>query len=409
MVVSLRAFKYRFYPSQKQQKLLREWLALCWLLYNAALQERKEAWWWRQNGWDAPKTTYEQQTKSLTQIRASDPAYRSMPAVVARSALDRVDKAESSMIAARKENKKARTRFKKRDQYRSFSTPAGKRVIRHDGKSRMAGVRLCGAAGWGKIRYHRPIEGTPKQIHVKDCGERWFIVIICEVADDVAPTIDITTLPPERMVGIDVGIKSLGALSTGEIITNHRFGREGERIIGRRQRALSRKKKGSRSYDRQKELVRRGHAHVAEQRRQNAYAVANYLVRNFDVIFFEDLKIARMVHGKLAKSIYDAAWRMLLVAVSYKASRAGKIDKAVNPYGSTQECYGCGRLVPKDLSMRWHECDCGESLDRDVNAAKVILARGVAALCESVDASAGKPAKARRSTRSRPRPATIQS
>lgn len=405
----MRAFKYRFYPTKKQIKLLREWLVLCWLLYNGALQERKGAWRWRCNGWEAPKVTYEQQTKSLTQIRAEDPAYRAMPVEVARSALDRVNNAESTMISERKAGKRSRTRFKKRDQYRSFSTVATKRLVRHDGASRMAGVRLPGAAGWAKVRYHRPIEGTPKQIHVKDCGERWFIVIICEVADGVAPTIDPTTVPPERMVGIDVGIKALAALSTGEIIENPRFGREGQRVLGRRQRVLSNKRKGSRSYERQKELVRRGYAHVAEQRRQYAYVVANYLVARFDLIFYEDLKIARMVHGNLAKHIYDAAWRMMLVALAYKASRAGKLNKGVDPYRSSQECHGCGQLVPKSLSVRRHNCDCGTSLDRDVNAAKVVLARGLAALCTSVVTDAGRPAKARRSIRGGSKSATLQS
>ncbi len=385
------------------------WLALCWLLYNGALQERKEAWRWRQSGWEAPRITYEQQTKSLTQVRAEDPEFRSMPAVVARSALDRVNNAEQRMIADRKEGRKARTRYKKRDQYRSFSAPAGKRIIRHAEGARMAKVRLVGPAGWAKVRYHRPIEGTPKQIHVKDCGTRWYIVIICEVADDVAPIIDPATVPPERMVGIDVGIKALAALSTGEIIENPRFGREGQRVLGRHQRALSRKEKGSKSRERQKELVRRAHAHVAEQRRQYAYAVANYLVRNFDVIFYEDLKIARMVHGNLAKSIYDAAWRMLLVAVAYKASRTGKLEQAVDPYRSSQNCHSCGQLVPKSLSQRRHECDCGASLDRDVNAAKVVLARGFAALCASVVPNAGRPAKARRSTREGQNTITVQS
>ncbi len=387
--------------------LLRQWLALCWLLYNGALQERKEAWRWRQSGWETPKTTYEQQTKSLTQIRSEDPEYRLMPVEVARSALDRVNNAEQRMISDRKGGKKARTRFKKRDQYRSFKALAAKRLLRHEG-GRMARVRLPGAAGWGQIRYHRPLEGTPKQICVKDCGTRWHITIVCEVADDVPTPIDGASIAADRMVGIDVGIKALAALSTGEIIDNPRFGKEGQRVLGRRQRALSRKEKGSKSRERQKELVRRAHAHVAEQRRQYAYAVANYLVRNFDVIFYEDLTIARMVHGNLAKHIYDAAWRMLLVAVTYKASRAGKLERAVDPYRSSQNCHSCGQLVPKSLSQRRHECDCGASLDRDVNAAKVILARGLAALCASVDPNAGKPAKAQRSSRAGPSASTIQ-
>lgn len=390
---------YRFYPTKQQELLFRQWLVLCWLLYNGALQERKAAWRWKQSGWETPKVTYEQQTKSLTQIRADDPAYRSMPVEVGRSALDRVDKAESAMISTRKAGKAARTRFKKRDQYRSFSSPATKRLIRHDGVSRMARIRLPGPAGWGKIRYHRPIEGTPKQIHVKDCGKRWTIVIICEVADAATTPIDPKTIPTERMVGIDVGINALAALSTGEIIQNPRFGRKAQRALGQRQRELSRKKRGSKSHGRQKELVRRGYAHIAEQRRQHAYTVANYLVRNFDVIFYEDLKIARMVHGNLAKHIYDAAWRTMLVTVAYKASRAGKLDRAVDPYRSSQECHGCGQIVPKSLSVRRHECDCGASLDRDVNAAKVVLARGIAALCTSVVTDAGSPAKARRSKR----------
>lgn len=395
------SYRYRFYPTAKQESLLTWWMATCCTIYNAALQERKASLQWRRRGWREKHVSYEDQTRSLTEIRAADPAIRAVPSDVLRSALQRVNETDQYMFAAWKAGRRFRSRYKPRDQYTSFTYPAPKRLLRHDGTSRNAVVRLPGAGGWAKIRYHREMQGTPKRVSVTRAGDVWHIVILCEVDTQAPSPIDASTVAPDRIVGIDVGIKSLAALSNGEIVDNPRFGRKGQRKLAERQRQLARKKKGSKSRARQKELVRRAYCHIAEQRKQHAHKVANALVRRFDVIAHEDLVVARMVHGNLAKHIYDARWSMLLNVIAFKAESAGKRTVSVRAHGTSQECSGCGETVPKSLSVRWHKCKCGVSLDRDVNAAKVILARGLEALCASEDkhAAATSAASPRRSTR----------
>jgi len=102
------------------------------------------------------------------------------------------------------------------------------------------------------------------------------------------------------------------------------------------------------------------------------------LVRQYDVIYYEDLRVRNMVRNHhLAKSISDAGWRAFLTILTFKAESAGKRVQAVSPAFTSQTCSGCGVLVSKGLSVRWHECpDCGTSLHRDHNAARNILRLG---------------------------------
>jgi putative transposase len=146
------------------------------------------------------------------------------------------------------------------------------------------------------------------------------------------------------------------------------------------QRRVSRRKKGSNRRRKAVTLLAKAHQTVRRQRQDFHHKRALALVRRNDTIYHENLQTATMVKNHhLAKSIADAGWSAFLSTLSFKAACAGREVVAVNPAYTSQTCSGCGVIVSKGLSVRWHSCpDCGASLHRDHNAARNIERAGQA-------------------------------
>lgn len=166
--------------------------------------------------------------------------------------------------------------------------------------------------------------------------------------------------------------------------------RQAQGCLLRQQRKLARKQKGSINYHKQANRVARVHQRVRRQRQDFHYKTAHKLVKQYDLIAVEDLNIKGLARTNLAKSILDVAWGKFLTTLEAVAVKCGVWFVKVNPYGTSQDCSGCGVKVPKDLSIRTHECPkCGCVLDRDVNAAVNILQRGLSAVGLTVPACEG--------------------
>ncbi len=180
--------------------------------------------------------------------------------------------------------------------------------------------------------------------------------------------------------GIDLGIESFATLADGTIIHNPRCYRRAERRLKTAQRRVSRRKKGSNRRRKAVRLLAKAHQTVKRQRADFQHKTALQLIRVHDVIYFEDLQTANLVKNHhLAKSISDAGWGQFLSILSFKAACAGRRVVAVPPAYTSQICSGCGVMVHKGLSVRWHTCpECGTSLHRDHNAAKNIERAGQA-------------------------------
>jgi putative transposase len=209
-----------------------------------------------------------------------------------------------------------------------------------------------------------------KHAVVKQVGERWYVCLMLEL-----PTPEKRLIRTGKRVGVDVGLKSLAALSTGELIDNPRCLRESLAELRRRQRHASRQVKGS---HRQQETYRQSarlHEQVAHQRADYLHQVSARLVRENDMIAIENLSLGFIYSNRhLSLSSRDGGFGLFRQMLEYKAESAGIPVIAANPSNTTQACSGCGRMVPKDLSVRVHACpDCGLVLDRDVNAARNIL------------------------------------
>jgi putative transposase len=222
------------------------------------------------------------------------------------------------------------------------------------------------------VPWSRPLEGTPKTVTLSREADGWYVAISC--AD-----VPLHPLPATgQETGIDLGLESFATLATGQPIFNPSYFRKAEAYLRRCQRRVSRRTKGS--HRRGKAVVRcaTAHQHIRNQRRDFHYREVAKLVHAYDVIYHEDLRVRTMVQNHaLAKRISAAGWSAFLSMRTFKAVSAGKRVQAGNPAFTSQRCSGCGVIVAKGVSVRWHGCpECGTSLHRDHNAALNILRLG---------------------------------
>jgi putative transposase len=181
-----------------------------------------------------------------------------------------------------------------------------------------------------------------------------------------------------KAVGLDVGLKEFYTDSMGEMIENPRFLRKSEKRLTQAQRRVSKKVKGSKNRGKARVVLGKRHLKISRQRKDHAVKLARCVVTSNDVVAYEDLRIKNMVKNHcLAKSINDASWYQFRVWVEYYGKVFGKITIAVPPAYTSQECSNCGVMVKKSLSQRTHSCQCGCVMDRDHNAARNILSRGL--------------------------------
>lgn len=376
----LKAFKYRLFPTRKQADTLQWTLDRCRELYNAGLSERRDAWKYAHTS----ITCYEQMN-DLPDIKDIREEYKTIHSQVLQEVLRRVDKAFKAFFArCKRGDTPGYPRFQGRDRYDSFCYPQAGFSLTHD-------THIClSKIGSIKVKLHRSVEGKVKTCTIKREGTQWYVVFACEV--------DVHPLPASfEDVGIDLGLTHFATLSDGSTITNPRHYRRAEKKLEKLQQALARKKRGSHRRHKTVQAVGKAHRKVANQRRDFLHKVSRHLVNRYQVIVFEDLQTANLskrakpkqdeetgqylpngaaAKSGLNKSIRDAGWGMFVEMVTSKAECASRTVLQVNPHYTSQVCSGCGTVKKKELSERWHSCECGTELDRDHNAAINILRLG---------------------------------
>jgi putative transposase len=361
----LKTYKYRLYPTKAQKQKLDENLNLCRVLYNTALSQRKTAY--RQQ---RISLNYYDQASELKEVKECLPEYKYIHSQVLQDVLKRVDKAFQNFFRRVKLGEKpGYPRFKGYGWYDSFTYPQSGFSLSDNSKGSQR-LKLS-KVGSIKIKLHRAIKGKIKTCSIKRELDNWYVCFSCEVQPELL-------LKTQKSVGIDVGIEKFAALSDGALIKNPQFLRESEAKLKYEQRKLSRKKKGSNSRKKQKHKLAKLHHKIKNRRNNFLHIESRKLVRSYDVIVLEGLRIKNMVKNHhLAKSISDASWAKFIEYVSYKAESAGKKVIFVNPRNTSQICSGCGAIVKKSLSVRVHKCpSCGLEIDRDINAAINILRLG---------------------------------
>ena len=371
--VSLRkTYKYKLKPTPDQERELERVLWQCRRLYNVALEQRITLW--KQRGVSVSQYAQEAELKDL---RAEFPEYAAIHSHVLQDVLARLNKTYQDFFRrvqekkARKAGKAGQTpgfpRFQGRNRYHSFTYKEYGNGARLDGIPDN-GFLVLAKIGRLAVRWSRPIEGTPKTITISREADGWYVCISC--AEAPIQPVPLTG----QDTGIDLGLESFATLADGTMMHHPRCYRKAERRLKTAQRRVSRRKKGSKRRRKAVQLLARAHQTVKRQRQDFQHKTALALVRHFDTIYHEELQVANMLKNHhLAKSIADAGWSAFLSILAFKAACAGKQVVAVNPAYTSQTCSGCGAVVKKGLSVRWHACpDCGARLHRDHNAARNI-------------------------------------
>ncbi len=361
------AFRFRLYPNHKQEQKLLRMIKAGRQLWNDALAHRKRRW----EDKRLP-TSYSQQCWILTVERRADPLLGELHSQAGQEILHRLDRAFEAFF----ECSARYPRFKKFSESGSFTYPQA-----YHGSVKPDVVRrrlFLSKVGNVKAVFHRKI---PASENLKTCtvvrepnGE-WYASLVYE--DDGAPQVQKKFASP---IGVDLGLESLIATTDGAKVHHPQFLRKAEGRLKRTQRKLSRTRKGSENRERARLLLAVHSAKVSRQRRDFNHKLSADLVRRHDLIALEDLKIRNMVRNHaLSKSINDAGWGQLRRFTEYKATQEGKLVVKVPPAYTTQECCSCSTLNQVPLSVRVFDCrGCGRTLDRDLNAAWIVLKRGLA-------------------------------
>jgi putative transposase len=360
-----KTFKYKLKPTPDQEQAMAFVVRRCRELYNAALQERKEAW--EKCG---VSITVASQSAQLPEVKEARPEYRDIHSQVLQDVLTRLDRGFQAYFRRLKSGEKSGyARFQGANRYNSFT-------YKQFGNGALLdnGFLVLSKIGRIAVRWSRPLEGTPKTVTISREVDGWYVSISCaDVPMQPLPATDQET-------GIDLGLEAFATTSSGERIFHPGCYRQAERALKIAQRRVSRRKKGSNRRRKAVTLLAKAHQTVHRQRQDFHHKTALAIVRQYDTIYHEDLQTANMLKNHhLAQSIQDAGWSAFLSILSFKAACAGRSVVAVPPAYTSQTCSGCGRGVWKGLSVRWHQCpyeDCGTHLHRDHNAALNILGLG---------------------------------
>ena len=394
-------YQYRIKPSAEQTTVLDNWMELLRRHGNYALGQRLD--WLNLTrcqidrcsivsepiGKIPAQVDYYTQQAALKETKQLFPEYKEIYSEVQQLNLQRLDKAwKRWLIPDKTGNRGGRPRFKKKGELRSisFSRVNNPKAVCFLEGSILRIPRL----GMIPVVLHRPIPDrfTPKTATIVRKADGWYLCIVIEDASVPSP---MPVDDVKSVVGVDVGLKEFLTTSEGEAVPVQQHYQLAQRHLAHQQCCLSRQKEGSNRYKKQQNKVARIHQRIARQRQDFHYRTAHDLVKKYDLIAVEDLKVKNLArNSKLAKSIYDVAWSAFITILEAVAVKRGVHVVKVPPHGTSQDYSGCGVKVPKTLSIRTHECHkCGLTMDRDENAAINILHRALNAVGLMVSARGG--------------------
>jgi putative transposase len=354
-----KAFRFRICePSKIVQANLEQTLNLCRDLYNAALQERRDAY-----KLNRISINYYDQANQLSEIKQTNPEYKDVHSQVLQDVLKRLDKTFKAFFGRVKKGQAGFPRFKSQSRFDSFCYP-------QSGFSLIGNKLTLSRIGTVKLKLSREIVGKVKTLAIKrECG-KWFAVFTVETKAEILPETN-------KVVGLDVGIENFVTLSDGTQIDNWKYFESSKKQLRRAQRKVSRRKKFSNRWRKAVKQVKKIHLHIKNQRNDFQHKLSTHLVREFQTIVCEDLNIKGMSRGILSKQIHDVSWASFFQKIEYKVANTDRRLIKVNPNYTSQTCL-CGHREKKTLAVRWHNClKCGLSIHRDILSAKIILSLGL--------------------------------
>ncbi|WP_082801446.1 RNA-guided endonuclease InsQ/TnpB family protein [Herbidospora cretacea] len=383
-----RSFRFLLRPTARQAAALAACLDDHRTLYNAALEHRRIAY-----AKAGVTIRYGEQSADLKHIRAADPGQARWSFSSQQATLRRLERAFRAFFdRVRQGRTPGFPRFKGRGRFDTVEWPKDGDGCRWDSQPEHPTAAFVKLQGIGHVRVHqhRRVLGTVKTISVTREGSRWYLVLSCdEVPGRALPATG-------AAVGIDMGVASLLTTSVAEHLVNPRHLAASADRLAAAQRDLARKRRGSARRRKAVARVAALHARVRRQRLDGAHKAALALIRDYDVIVHEDLKVANMTRSAsgtverpgrhvaqksgLNRSILDAGWGVFLTILSYKAESAGREVIAVDPRGTSRTCSRCGHCAADNrVTQAGFRCTaCGHAAHADVNAAENILRAGLA-------------------------------
>jgi putative transposase len=384
---------FRLRPTARQHVALAACVDAHRELYNAALQERRDAW----SHASKTRISYGDQSAQLTEMRAVRPDQAVWSFSSQQATLRRLNKAFAGFFrrvkTANAGVKPGYPRFKGAGRFDSVQWPKdgdGARWLPEAKRVYLQGI------GQVKVDLHREVAGRVKTIQIKRQGRRWMLVLSC---DDV-PT---NPLPVTgRQAGIDVGIVSFATTSDGDHVDNPRWARAAADRLAAAQQRLQRARRGGKNRAAKRETVAARHRKIANQRKDFHHKQARELAARYDLIVVEDLKIANMLrrakpvadpanpgqylpNGARAKSglnrsISDAGWGQFVSILRAKAEEAGRAWIEVDPRHTSDGCERCGHAARENrVTQAEFACRrCGHTAPADEQAARNILRVGLA-------------------------------
>lgn len=361
--IIVKSFEYKIRATRIFEEAAQKALDDSRFVWNCALEQRIMLY--RQHGIHVG--LYDQ-SKQLTEARRDILEVGDCIRAIQQDVLEKIELAFQAFFRRIKSGEKPGfPRFKSAARYRTFT----QKYDRGRACPLVGDVVYIPSVGRVRVRLSRPIEGKVKLIQVTHRSDGWYVTLVCDVLRPVTPPLT------GQSVGVDVGLTHFATLSTGEQIANPRHVKKELKKIRRTSRAINRRKKGSENRKKSRKRMSEIMLTLTRRRGDFHHKVALDLVRRFDVIAVEDLKIQSMIDSPNYKaSIADVGWGIFFRTLERKAEKAGRIFVRKEPAYTSQTCSNCGarKQIPKGPYT--YRCPCGLTLDRDWNAAINILRAG---------------------------------
>lgn len=378
-------YEFKLDATPEQASSFDEWLEICRRVWNYGLRERKD---WVNSRkcdidscslvqeyiipQDAKRPTYASQCKALTAAKKEYPDLKIPQSQVLQQVLRNLEAAFISMWF----RGFGFPRFKKQGRMSSFVFP---QMSISDLTGEYINLPKIGKV---KMILSRPIpEGFDlKQARIVRRASGYYVMLSLQ-CDVTVPDV----MPHGYPIGIDIGLNAFAATSEGELIARPRFFVEAQSKLKSLQRRLKHKKKGSKNWHKLNRKIGRLHEYISSSRKDFHFKTAHHLCDNAGMVFAEDLNLKAMSRGMLSKHTLDAGFGQFLTILGWVCWKRNVFFLKVDANGTSQVCPKCDVHVPKDLSVRIHNCPyCGYSTDRDVASAQEVKKRGLAAVGHTV-------------------------
>ena len=358
-----KAYKYRIYPNTEQKIFFAKCFGCVRFFYNKSLSDMNDIYKRTGKFKNITPASYKEDYSFLKEVDSL---------ALSNAQLNR-NIAFKDFMKQRYKNNKDKPNFKSKRNDQSYTTNMVNGNIKISNNNRYISIPKCPRI---RIKMHRTFIGMIKSITVsRTTDNKYYMSLLVET--EIEPL-----EPSKKMIGLDLGIKDLIVDSNGHKYKNHKYLTKSQTKLAKEQRKLSKMVKGSNNRNKQRIKIAKLHKHIQNQRNDYLHKLSKRIIDENQVIALEDLKVKDMEqNNKLARNITDASWSRLVSMLIYKANWYGRtIVKVPNNYPSSQLCSICEyqNSITKSLNIRKWVCpECGSIHDRDINAARNILSKGI--------------------------------